>query len=83
MSYLGDMHPQAPVDASTAHADEHSSVDGGPASPSCTPSPHTVCTLLVVGQVQQLLECCQLLLVLLHCDALHLTRVPAPILLAC
>ena len=45
------MDSQATVYASTAHADEDPSVDGGPAGPSSTPAPHTVSTLLVVWQV--------------------------------
>jgi hypothetical protein len=70
------VHAQATVDASTAHADEDTSVDGGPAGTGGAPAPHTVCTLLVVWQVQQLLQGCQLLLVLLHGHPFHLTCVP-------
>ncbi len=57
-TYLGDVHAQPAVDASTAHADEDTSVDGGPAGTGGAPAPHTVCTLLVVRQVQQLLQGC-------------------------
>ena len=63
--------------AGTAHTDENPCVDGGPAGPGSTPPTHTVSTLPVVRQVQQLLQSCQLLLVLFHCDALHFTRIPA------
>lgn len=64
------------MDPSTAHANEDPGVDTGPAGPCSASTPDTVCTLLVVWQVQQLLQGCKLQLVVLHGDPLHFTRIP-------
>ena len=70
------MHSKTTVNASTAHADEDPSVDGGPASSGSAPTADTIRTLLVVRQVQEALQGCELLLVLLHCHTLHLSSIP-------
>ena len=74
---LGDVHAQAAVDTSTAHADEDAGVDGRPGWSHAATRRLAVSTLSVLGSVQYGLESCNTTPVLLHADSLHLTSIPA------
>mmetsp|Transcript_12794 Transcript_12794/g.32276 ORF Transcript_12794/g.32276 Transcript_12794/m.32276 type:complete len:226 (+) Transcript_12794:660-1337(+) len=70
------MHAQPPVDACALHADKDAGVDGRPRGAAAAASA-AICAHAVLRPPQNLLEPCQVALVLLQRHALHLAGVAA------